>query len=107
VLLLAFEDGAGLNLQHGCHHAVLFAPLATSNDSEGVIADAGKVRQAIGRVRRSGQEHKLKCAESSMGVPGVVVHRLVLTGPKGEKTTDGTVHERNQSDEIVQSSANV
>mgnify|MGYP003311825279 CR=1 FL=1 len=35
LLLLAYEDGAGLNLQHGCHHVVLYAPLASRLDQRG------------------------------------------------------------------------
>ena len=41
VLLLAYEDGAGLNLQHGCHHVVLYAPLASPPK------DSDKVRPSL------------------------------------------------------------
>ena len=41
VLLLAYEDGAGLNLQHGCHHVVLYAPLASPP------RDSDKVRPSL------------------------------------------------------------
>ena len=80
VLLLDYEDGAGLNLQTGCHHVVLYAPLAgTPNDNESIVAAVGKEQQSIGRVRRSGQKHK------------VGVHRLELIGPNEERTLDGQV----------------
>jgi hypothetical protein len=42
-LLLSYEDGAKLKLQHGCHHVLLYAPLALApKDSEKVIAAVGK-----------------------------------------------------------------
>ena len=95
VLLLSYDDGAGLNLQHGCHHVVLFAPLAqAAKDSEKIIAAVGKEQQSIGRVRRAGQSHK------------VTVHRLVLEGPNGERTVDGALHERNEDKELIRSATN-
>ena len=96
VLLLAYEDGAGLNLQHGCHHVVLYAPLAGSgHDQEQIIGAVGKEQQSIGRVRRSGQKHP------------VTVHRIVLDGPEGQPTLDRMLSERNQQDELIKSSTNV
>ena len=96
VLLLAYEDGAGLNLQHGCHHVVLYAPLAGSgHDQDQIIGAVGKEQQSIGRVRRAGQLH------------AVTVHRIVLDGPKGERTLDRMLCERNQRDEYVKCSTNV
>ena len=96
VMLLAYEDGAGLNLQHGCHHVILYAPLAGSgHDQEQIIAAIGKEQQSIGRVRRAGQLH------------AVTVHRIVLVGPHGERTLDRTLCERNQLDELVKRSTNV
>jgi hypothetical protein len=95
VLLLAYEDGAGLNLQHGCHHVVLFAPLAgAAKDGERVIAAVGKEQQSIGRVRRAGQVHL------------VTVHRLVLEGPDGERTVDGVLTDRNMDEELIRSATN-
>jgi hypothetical protein len=70
VLLLSYDDGAGLNLQHGCHHVVLYAPLAlAAKDSEKIIAAVGKEQQSIGRVRRSGQQHKVTVHSSCWRVP--------------------------------------
>ena len=95
MLLLAYEDGAGLNLQHGCHHVVLYAPLASPpKDSEKVIAAVGKEQQSIGRVRRAGQKHT------------VIIHRLVLTGPDGERTLDGFLHDRNTNEDMIRSATN-
>ena len=92
---VSYDDGAGLNLQHGCHHVVLFAPLAqAAKDSEKIIAAVGKEQQSIGRVRRAGQSHK------------VTVHRLVLEGPNGERTVDGALHERNEDKELIRSATN-
>ena len=95
LLLLAYEDGAGLNLQHGCHHVVLYAPLASPpKDSEKVIAAVGKEQQSIGRVRRAGQKHKVR------------IYRIVLEGPNGEKTIDGLLHERNADEQLIRSATN-
>ena len=95
VLLLAYEDGAGLNLQHGCHQVVLYAPLACPpKDSEKVVAAVGKEQQSIGRVRRAGQKHT------------VGVHRIVLTGPDGQKTIDGLLHDRNEDKQLIRSATN-
>ena len=95
VLLLAYEDGAGLNLQHGCWHVVLYAPLASPpKDSEKVIAAVGKEQQSIGRVRRAGQKHT------------VSIYRIVLEGPDGEKTIDGLLHERNADEQLIRSATN-
>lgn len=96
VMLLAYEDGAGLNLQHGCHHVVLYAPLAGSgHDQDQIIAAVGKEQQSIGRVRRAGQLHS------------VTVHRIVLEGPTGERTLDRGLCERNQDEELIKQSTNV
>ena len=95
VLLLAYEDGAGLNLQHGCHHVVLYAPLASPpKDSEKVIAAVGKEQQSIGRVRRAGQKRS------------VTIHRLVLLDPNGERTIDGLLHDRNMDEKLIRSATN-
>ena len=95
MLLLAYEDGAGLNLQHGCHHVVLYAPLAgAAKDSEKIIAAVGKEQQSIGRVRRAGQKH------------AVTIHRLWLQGPEGENTLDEVMHERGMDEELIRSATN-
>ena len=74
--------GAGLNLQHGCHHVILYAPLAGSgHDQEQIIAAIGKEQQSIDRVRRQFQKHK------------VTVHRLLLKGPEDEPTLDAVLTE--------------
>ena len=57
-----------------------------------VIAAVGKEQQSIGRVRRAGQPHS------------VTVHRIVLEGPKGEKTLDRGLCERNQDEELIKQS---
>ena len=96
VMLLAFEDGAGLNLQHGCHHVVLYAPLAGSgHDQEQIIGAVGKEQQSIGRVKRAGQT----CT--------VTVHRIVLKGPTGQATLDSDLCDRNQQSELIKTSTNV
>ena len=96
MLLLAYEDGAGLNLQHGCHHVVLFAPLAgAAQNSEQIIAAIGKEQQSIGRVRRFGQQSQ------------VTVHRIVLQGPNGQETLDGVITKRNQHEDFIRSATNV
>ena len=95
MLLLAYEDGAGLNLQHGCHHVVLYAPLAGAcKDSEKIIAAVGKEQQSIGRVRRAGQKHH------------VTIYRIELKGANGEKTLDGLLHERNMDETLIRSATN-
>ena len=96
VMLLAYEDGAGLNLQHGCHHVVLYAPLAGSgHDQEAIIGAVGKEQQSIGRVRRFGQKSL------------VTVHRIVLQGPNGQETLDGVITKRNQHDDFIRCATNV
>ena len=95
VLLLAYEDGAGLNLQHGCHHVVLFAPLAgAAQNSEQIIAAIGKEQQSIGRVRRQFQKHK------------VTIHRLLLKGPKDERTLDAVLTDRNMDEAYIRQATN-
>ena len=95
VLLLAYEDGAGLNLQHGCHHVVLFAPLAgAAQNSEQIIAAIGKEQQSIGRVRRQFQKHK------------VTVHRLLLKGPEDEPTLDAVLTDRNMDEAYIRQATN-
>jgi len=95
VLLLAYDDGAGLNLQHGCHHVILYAPLSSPpKDGERVIAAVGKEQQSIGRVRRAGQSSH------------VTIHRIVLEGPGGERTLDGLLHERNMDEALIKSATN-
>eukprot|EP00966_Prymnesium_polylepis_P275413 6363060-Prymnesium_polylepis.2 len=85
VILLANEDGAGLNLRHGGHHVILYAPLAGSgHDLDQIIGAIGKEQQSIGRVRRAGQAHT------------VTVHRIMLGGPKIERILDRMLCERNQ-----------
>lgn len=96
VMLLAYEDGAGLNLQHGCHHVVLYAPLAGSgHDQEQIIGAVGKEQQSIGRVKRAGQ----MCT--------VTIHRIMLLDPGGQTTLDSELCERNQRPELVKTSTNV
>jgi len=96
VLLLSFEDGAGLNLQHGCHHVVLYAPLAgSSNNSDDVVMDVGKEQQSIGRLRRPGQGHT------------VVVHRLVLQGPNSEDTVERALTNRNDDESLIAQASNL
>ena len=96
VLLLAYEDGAGLNLQHGCHHVVLYAPLAGhGSDQEQIISAVGKEQQSIGRVRRAGQTQD------------VTVHRIMLDGPRGERTLDRKLCERNQDKGLISRSTNI
>jgi site-specific DNA-cytosine methylase len=86
VTLLTFEQAAGLNLQHGCSHIVLFAPLYTGNDP---MSSCAKEQQAIGRVYRSGQKQD------------VFVHRIILKGPKGQATLDKMVLDRNTQEETI------
>ena len=92
VLLLAYEDGAGANLQAGCHHAVLFAPYTLQNDP---VASVSKEQQSIGRLKRWGQQKT------------VVVHRIVLEGPHGEETVETALTQRNRDPTIIRSATNV
>eukprot|EP00930_Biecheleria_cincta_P021338 TRINITY_DN1583_c0_g1_i3.p1 TRINITY_DN1583_c0_g1~~TRINITY_DN1583_c0_g1_i3.p1 ORF type:complete len:1977 (-),score=328.37 TRINITY_DN1583_c0_g1_i3:362-5602(-) len=79
VLLLSFEQAAGLNLQHSCFHAVLFAPL--SSDDE--IHDCAREQQAIGRIHRPGQDKDVN------------VWRIILQGPDEQPTIDTQILAQN------------
>jgi site-specific DNA-cytosine methylase/superfamily II DNA or RNA helicase len=85
VLLLTFEQAVGLNLQHSCHHAVLFAPLW----GEDQVLACAQEQQAIGRIHRPGQKND------------VHVYRLVVVGPKGEELVDQQVVRRNTSETLI------
>jgi len=86
ILLLTFEQAAGLNLQHSCHHVVLFAPLYTGLDP---IAACAQEQQAIGRVHRPGQKQD------------VFVHRIIVRGPEGQHTMDDNVLSRNTNEDVI------
>jgi hypothetical protein len=79
VLLLSFDQAAGLNLQYSCYNAILFAPL--SSDDE--IHDCAREQQAVGRIHRPGQEKD------------VTVVRIILEGPEGQPTIDSQIMEQN------------
>lgn len=79
VLLLSFDQAAGLNLQYSCYNAILFAPL--SSDDE--IHDCAREQQAVGRIHRPGQEKD------------VTVWRIILEGPDQQPTIDSQILEQN------------
>ena len=72
VLLLSFENAAGLNLQYVCHHVVLYAPLWAQD----TVAAVANEQQAIGRVYRYGQTQQ------------VTVHRMLMAHG-GRQQPDG------------------
>eukprot|EP00931_Biecheleriopsis_adriatica_P048312 TRINITY_DN27914_c0_g2_i1.p1 TRINITY_DN27914_c0_g2~~TRINITY_DN27914_c0_g2_i1.p1 ORF type:complete len:2094 (+),score=462.88 TRINITY_DN27914_c0_g2_i1:118-6282(+) len=86
VLLLAFDQAAGFNLQYACHHAVLFSPLSR----EDPVQACAQEQQAIGRIHRPGQKKD------------VHVHRLVLQGPKGQDTIDAALVKQNTDEALMQ-----
>jgi hypothetical protein len=86
VALLRFEHAAGHNFQRVSHNVIMYAPLWLDEDGVGAAA---KEQQAIGRVNRPGQTKT------------VFVHRIMLQGPKGEKTIDHSLVERNTDKERI------
>ena len=97
VLLLHFEQAAGLNLQKECYNLILFVPLyvgdgGVTSDS---VSDASTEQQAIGRVFRPGQLH-----------PEVNIYRLEIEGPEGEECLDGYLIRRNTDKSTLQATTN-
>jgi hypothetical protein len=86
LLLLTFDQAAGHNLQEACHHVILFDPMYSGPDA---VADASVEEQAVGRVVRQGQTRD------------VTVTRIVLTGPKGERSIDDAIVERNLDEDVL------
>ncbi|CAE8597977.1 unnamed protein product [Polarella glacialis] len=85
LLLLNFDQAAGLNLQYSCHNAVLFAPL-WGNDP---VAACAQEQQAIGRVHRPGQQQDVN------------IYRIELRGPQGQATIDEEILARNTSQKLI------
>ena len=97
VLVLTFEECAGLNLQTACNNVVLYAPMYSLDND--LVKDCSTEMQAIGRVYRTGQ------------VKDVTVHRIVVYPPEGkskegEKTLDDWVLKRNMDPKIVAKATN-
>ena len=92
VLLMSFDYSSALNLQHVSHNIVFYAPL-WGEDPVGVHAAANE-QQAIGRVVRIGQTQD------------VVVHRLIVVGPKGQETIEQRIVERNTSQDVTRQAVN-
>mmetsp|Transcript_16313 Transcript_16313/g.28556 ORF Transcript_16313/g.28556 Transcript_16313/m.28556 type:complete len:1878 (-) Transcript_16313:150-5783(-) len=86
ILLLSYDEAAGLNLQYSCNHVVLFAPLDFDDD----VAACAQEQQAIGRVHRPGQKKD------------VHAYRIVVQGARGEETLDGRLVRRNTSSYLIQ-----
>lgn len=86
VLLLTFDQAAGLNLQSECYNLILYTPLYTGQGggTGDPVADVSTELQAIGRVYRLGQQH-----------PQVNVYRIRVDGPEGEECLDGQFIRRN------------
>ena len=92
MLLLSFENAAGLNLQYVCHHVVLYAPLWAQD----TVAAVANEQQAIGRVYRYGQTED------------VTVHRLLMTKEGGAaQTVDEHLHSLNTNDETINAATNI
>ncbi|CAE8594810.1 unnamed protein product [Polarella glacialis] len=85
VLLLSFDQAAGLNLQYSCHNAVLFAPLWGSDP----VAACAQEQQAIGRVHRPGQQQDVN------------IYRIELRGPEGQATVDAECLARNKDEKLI------
>ena len=80
VLVLPFSHAAGHNFQYVSCQVVLCAPLWLGN----AVRSCANEQQAIGRVFRPGQRKQV-CQ----------VHRVLLAGPRGEKTIDHSIHQQN------------
>jgi len=97
VLVLNFENAAGLNLQMECHNLILFTPLyiGEGGSTSDAVSDASTELQAIGRVYRPGQPS-----------PRVNVYRIEIQGPNGEDCLDGQLIRRNMNEEIIAMAVN-
>ena len=92
VLLLSFENAAGLNLQYVCHHVVLYAPLWAQD----TVAAVANEQQAIGRVYRYGQTQQ------------VTVHRMLMHKERGNsQTVDEHLHAMNTAEATINAATNI
>ena len=99
VLILNFENCAGLNLQAACHDVIFYVPVYSMENNN--VKDASSEQQAIGRVYRTGQTRD------------VTIHRIIMEPPATEDekvkkngTLDRWVHNRNTNEEAVQRATN-
>eukprot|EP00536_Pseudo-nitzschia_multiseries_P012821 jgi/Psemu1/33218/gm1.33218_g len=97
VLILTFEDCAGLNLQTACHNVIMYVPMYSLENN--FVLDCSTELQAIGRVYRTGQQSDVK------------IHKIVVDPPlehdsNGEGTVDRWVMERNTSENALQLATN-
>jgi len=86
ILLLSFEQAAGHNLQEACHNVIMFDPMYSGQDA---VADASQEEQALGRVLRQGQKYD------------VLVTRIIVKGPNGERCLDDWIVERNLDEDVL------
>lgn len=86
ILLLSFEQAAGHNLQEACHNVIIYDPMYSGTDA---VADASVEEQAVGRVMRQGQKYD------------VTVTRILVMGPKGERSVDSWIVERNLDEDVL------
>ena len=91
VLLLSFENAAGLNLQYVCHHVVLYAPLWAQD----TVAAVANEQQAIGRVYRYGQTQQ------------VTVHRMLMHKEGTSQTVDEHLHAMNTAEATINAATNI
>ena len=92
MLLLSFENAAGLNLQYVCHHVVLYAPLWAQD----TVAAVANEQQAIGRVYRYGQTQQ------------VTVHRMLMQMPgRNGQTVDEHLHAMNTAEATINAATNI
>ena len=80
VLILSTDNCAGHNFQHVGHNVIIFQP-CWGNDLGSEAAN--QEEQGIGRMFRAQQKND------------VVVHHVLVQGPKGQETLDHMVHRRN------------
>ncbi|GKY91341.1 hypothetical protein MPSEU_000106300 [Mayamaea pseudoterrestris] len=95
VLVLSFENAAGLNLQSESYNVVLFHPLYSGPGDNSEVADVSVELQAIGRVFRNGQTK-----------PNVYIHRIEMLGPNGEECLDSQLLRRNTDQKTIAAATN-
>jgi hypothetical protein len=95
VLVLHFEQMAGLNLQPPCHNLILFTPLSIGDDGNigNPVVDVSREMQAIDkRVFRTGQLHPMVNGECVSGRSSGTKRGRLLHGTRNHCTNlDGYI----------------